>query len=222
MNRFTRWLRLRVGPPKMRYLAREFGRRPFVLLDVGCGNHSASYINRFFPSCRYHGLDVSRYYKNDQCDFECMEAFYEVDLNSLDYRVVPDAFFDAIVLAHVIEHLPEGELVLEALAPKLKVGGVLYVECPHPRSLAFPSMRDTLNFYDDSTHVRMYTQMELRACFQGAGLASVSGGTRFNLWYALLSPVLIPWHAWRRGYVSGPDFWDLLGFAQFVLGRRRY
>lgn len=216
-----RWFRIMSGPPKLRILQKQFGGNAFTMLDVGAGNHSATTTKEFFPSCRYYGLDLSRDYNNDEADFRLMERFYEIDLTTLDYTIVPDNYFDVISVSHVIEHLPNALEVLPVLAQKLKAGGIIYVEWPHPRSVGLPSMRDSLNFYDDPTHVRLYGLAEVCNALHAAGVTPRHGGTRRNWWYLFFSPLLIPWRAWHRGYLAGPDVWDWTGFAQYVVAERR-
>ena len=57
--------------PKFKYLQRYFGQKPFTLLDVGSGNHSASKTKSLFPNCEYHGIDLQKDFNNDEFpDFE--------------------------------------------------------------------------------------------------------------------------------------------------------
>ena len=60
---------------KFRHLKKSFGNKPFKLLDVGTGNHSASRITSLFPNCTYYGLDIDKNYNNNEADFNCMEGF---------------------------------------------------------------------------------------------------------------------------------------------------
>ncbi|HNA18050.1 MAG TPA: class I SAM-dependent methyltransferase, partial [Ferruginibacter sp.] len=141
---------------KFIYLKRAFGNQPFRLLDIGAGNHSATKVKRVFPQCEYHGVDLERDYNNSEEDFKRMTAFYEMDLTQLDFSPIPDNYYDAIVMAHVIEHLHNGDAVIRGLLPKLKSGGYMYLEYPGEKSTRLPSMRGSLNFKDDPTHVRVY------------------------------------------------------------------
>src|SRR5687768_8419051 len=105
---------------KFSFLRRSFDNRPFRLLDVGSGNHSASRITEIFPSCEYFGLDMDKNYNNSPEDFKVMKDFYEVDLTRLDYSMIPDNYFDGIWMAHVIEHLYNGDEVVKKLTSKLR------------------------------------------------------------------------------------------------------
>lgn len=190
------------------------------MLDVGAGNHSAQLVKGHFPQCAYYGLDISRDYNNDERDFALMAGFFELDLTLLRYEAIPDGFFDVIMIAHVIEHLPNGDAVLAALVPKLKPGGVIYVEYPGARSLTLPSMQETLNFHDDPTHVRVYSVPEVSAVLEQAGARVLEGGTRRDWRIIAMMPLTVPYNLIRKGYFRGSLFWDLFGFAEFVYAER--
>lgn len=201
---------------KLRYIGKSFGNKPFTLLDVGAGNHSASRITSVFPNCSYYGLDLDRSYNNDEKDIRAMKGFYQLDLTLLDYSAIPDNFFDGIVMAHVIEHLHNGDKVLPLLLRKLKPGGYFYIEYPGEKSVHLPSMRGSLNFKDDATHVRVYSVPELKGIFQLNDCRILNAGTRRNWWYILGMPVRIAESMIRKGYIQGNTFWDLLGFAEYL------
>ena len=208
-------------PYRFREIHRRHGRRPFRLLDVGAGNHSASVARRWFPDCHYAGVDRDRNYHNDAQDFAAMDEFFELDLTQLEFGGIPDASYDVILLAHVIEHLANGDQVLRALVPKLAPGGMMVVEFPGPQSLRMPSKKGTLNFHDDATHVRVFDAREVAGILRDCGLRIEKAHTRRDLRGILLLPI----HALRakqlHGYVPGGVFWDLLGFADEVVATRR-
>ena len=210
----------RVMPHKFKALRRWFGDRPFDLLDVGAGNHSATLAKQWFPRCRYTGLDRDRHYNNDPVDFAAMDRFIELDLTGLDLSSIPDAGFDAILMAHVVEHLANGDEVVRRLTRKLRPGGLFCLEFPGRLSPRLPSKKGTLNFYDDPTHVRLYRHEEIAGILRAEGLHVVRAGTRRD-WTGVL---LLPLHAFNAkrtyGFVPGGVFWDLLGFAEEVFAVR--
>lgn len=207
--------------PKFAFLETAFGQQAFTLLDVGTGNQSATKTISLFPGCTYYGLDISRAYNNTPEDFLVMKEFYEMDLTQLNFSVLPYNFFDAILLVHVIEHLSNGDQVLVGLLSKLKPGGSLYVEYPGKQSTRLPSMKGTLNYYDDSTHVRIYSIEELTALFNKNNCRIVKSGTRRSWFYLLATPFRIVLR-WLRGKaVTGNLFWDMLGFAEFVWTKKK-
>jgi SAM-dependent methyltransferase len=75
-------------------------------------------------------------------------------------RRVPGAF-DAILLAHVIEHLSpaEGEVLLREYLPYLRPGGAVLFVCPQERGYA-----------SDATHVTFTTGADLQRLARAVGL----------------------------------------------------
>ena len=206
---------------KFQFLQKSFGDKSFKLLDVGAGNHSASRITSLFPGCEYYGLDMDKTYNNSDSDFKVMKDFYQLDLTRLDYGIVPDQYFDGIWMAHVIEHLYNGDEVLPRLIQKLKPGGYFYVEYPGRKSTRLPSMKGTLNFKDDTTHVRLYSVPEISRIFENNGCKVLSSGTRRNWYYIASLPLRLVISLIKNGYVQGNVFWDLLGFAEYVYVQKR-
>jgi hypothetical protein len=81
-------------------------------------------------------------------------------------------------------------------------------------------MRDTLNFYDDPTHVRLYNVKEVSDIVSNAGCHVLKSGIRRHWPIILLLPLAIVHQTIKYGYVPGGVFWDLLGFAEFVFARK--
>ncbi|MBC7828710.1 MAG: class I SAM-dependent methyltransferase [Chitinophagaceae bacterium] len=209
-----RWVRFQ--NPKFSFLKKSFGNKPFRILDIGTGNHSATKTKSLFPACDYYGLDLNKDYNNDADDFKVMSGFYEMDLTHLDFSSLPDHFFDAIWLVHVIEHLHNGDKVLEGLVRKLNPGGYMYIEYPGKTSMRLPSMKGTLNFTDDTSHVRLYSIEELQNLFISNNFSIIKSGSRRSLFYAIATPGRIIFRWIRAKAVTGNIFWDLLGFAEFL------
>ena len=201
---------------KFIFLRRSFGSKPFRLLDIGAGNHSATKAKRVFPLCEYHGVDMEKDYNNDQEDFNQMAAFYEMDLTKLDFKSIPDNYFDGIWMVHVIEHLYNADEVIKLLLPKLKMGGYMYVEYPGKRSTTLPSMHGSLNYKDDPTHVRVYAVKELSALFTANNCRVLSSGTRRNPWFMMAIPFRVVMSLVKGEKMQGNIFWDVLGFAEYL------
>lgn len=208
-------------PAKYRYLNKLFKQGAFVLLDIGAGNHSASKTKKWFPNCEYHGLDLNKNYNNDENDFKLMQSFYELNLEDLNLDSVPNSHFDFIMMAHVIEHLKNGEEVLVKLLAKLKPGGYLYVEYPGIRSTRLPRMKGTLNFFDDETHVRVYSLTELYNLFLKNNTEIIKGGTRRYMPNILMMPLKVIHNLIKYGKILPSIFWDFFGFAEFILIKKK-
>lgn len=201
---------------KFIYLKKAVGDRPFILLDIGSGNHSASKTKRVFPHCEYHGVDLEKGFNNTEEDFAAMSAFYEMDLTRLDFSAIPDNYFDVIQMVHVIEHLYNGDEVIIGLLPKLKSSGYIYMEYPGLKSTKLPSMPGTLNFKDDKTHVRIYTIKELTGLLIQNNCGVIKSGTRRNGWFMMAMPFRVI-GSWMKGKkLQGNIFWDVLGFAEYL------
>jgi trans-aconitate methyltransferase len=208
-------------PAKYRFLNKLFKQGEFVLLDIGAGNHSASKTKKWFPNCEYHGLDLNKNYNNDENDFKQMKSFYELNLEDLNLDIVPNAHFDFIMMAHVIEHLKNGEEVLVKLLAKLKPGGYLYVEYPGIKSTQLPRMNGTLNFFDDETHVRVYSLTELYNLFLKNNTEIIKGGTRRYMPNILMMPFKVIHNLIKYGKILPSIFWDFFGFAEFILIKKK-
>jgi SAM-dependent methyltransferase len=217
---FPRFSQL-VPKPKLKPFLSD-RQRPLWILDVGCGNHSPTEVKRWFPAAVYHGLD-REIYNNSPDDLKAIDRFYNLDLTSGDLGTIPDNSFDLILMAHIIEHITNGEEVIASLSGKLKSGGRLYVECPAERSLTLPSAVGCLNFYDDPTHVRFYSLDVLREACIRAGLEVVKAAVRRDPAWLVIDALLLPMQIvslirHRKPY--GYALWDLLGFAHYVVAVR--
>jgi hypothetical protein len=82
-------------------------------------------------------------------------------------------------------------------------------------------MRGTLNFHDDTTHVRLFTAREVAELLRTEGLDIVRAGMRRDPMGIAMLP-LNALRCWQTyGYISGGIFWDLVGFADYVVGLKR-
>jgi SAM-dependent methyltransferase len=208
-------------PTKFVRLKKHFGNQAFTMLDIGSGNKSATDFHTYFPNGTYHGVDMVKDYNYTEEDFGKMEAFYEMDLTKLDFAAIPDNHFDAILMAHIIEHLHNGDKVLEHLAPKLKSGGVIYIEYPGQKSTTLPSRKGTLNFHDDDTHVRVYSVPEVSQVLEGVGFKINSGGLRRSYRNILMMPIKFIHNKIKYGYIMASVYWDWYGFAEYVWAEKK-
>ncbi len=208
-------------PHKFRFIPADFKRKSFNLLDVGAGSHSATKTKTVFRNCNYYGIDITKEYENDEADFKAMSGFYEMDLTKLRFESIPENFFDVIIMSHIIEHLHNGDQVIEGLLSKLKSGGFIYIEYPAERSTRLPHMKRTLNFYDDPTHVRIYTVKEVEGILQPGGFEILRSGTRRYWPYILIWPITLVTETIKYGFVPGGVFWDIMGFAEYVFAKKK-
>ena len=209
-----------IKPFRIKQAQRFLKAADLIVLDIGAGSHSASITKKWLPKCHYTGIDITRSYDNDESDFKAMDKFFEMDLTKLEFDVIPENTYDLIILSHVVEHLPNGDRVIAGVLSKLKKGGIIYIEFPSGKSVNFPSMRETLNFYDDPTHCRIYTVKEVSDLLIQKGLRVVEAGTRRQLINILIMPIKIIVQLLTKGYVRAGVFWDLYGFAEYVMAKK--
>lgn len=208
-------------PARLEYLDSWLKHGSVRVLDVGCGGHSPSLTKEYYPNCRYYGLDCSRESGLDRSDFDCMEQFYEVNLRKPEsLAAVPERFFDVIIMAHVLEHLEAGEEVVRHLAAKLADGGVIYIETPSPHSVHLPSMKGTLNFYDDSSHVRLYRLGVIRSVLSACGCRVIRAGFRHSPLRMLTCPFRTTARLLTGRALTANIFWDILFFASYLVALR--
>ena len=209
-----------VKPFRIKLAQTHIPNKNLSVLDIGAGSHSASITKQWLPDCHYSGVDISKDYNNDEADFKAMDEFYQMDLTKLDFSTIPENRYDLIVMSHVIEHLPNGDQVIAGLLSKLKKGGIIYLEFPSAKSVDFPSKRETLNFYDDPTHCRIFSVKEVSELLTKNNFSILSAGTRRQMINIFLMPLKIVYQTLTKGYVRGGVYWDYYGFAEYVLARK--
>lgn len=205
-------------PVRFDYLDRWLRNRSVKILDVGCGNHSPSITKKYYPFSIYYGLNKTRDYNLNQEDFNVMDHFYEIDLSDIDkLGSIPNNFFDCVISSHIIEHLRNSEEVISNLLHKLEKGGLIYLEFPSLHSVNLPSMRGTLNFYDDLTHIKLHNPEEVELFLREKGCTIIKSRIRRSLKHILLLPLYLISSLRRSGYIEASIFWDITGYANYII-----
>ena len=96
------------------------------LLDIGCGPGlfmGLLYDNGF---TNVSGHEIPLPEGGGAMDLEGKAAFY----HDYDYSTLPSAYFDAVTLLDVAEHVPVPRLLFDACARVLKPGGLIYLHTP--------------------------------------------------------------------------------------------
>jgi len=206
-------------PVRLKHFKSDYKKKTINFLDVGCGNHSPRVTKKWFPEWNYYGIDKEDYNIDNQ-DKTNIKQYYKLDLSKDSLNIIPDNYFDVILMAHVIEHLPNGLDVVKQLAKKIKSGGKIYIEFPSERSLALPSMYGTLNFCDDPTHIRIYSVVDLVNLLLQNNFRIIRAGTRRDKLMILTFPLRILLKIIVHRKLGGGDFWDVLGFASYVYAKK--
>lgn len=211
-------------PTKFKMLGQLVDRqKPLRMLDVGAGCDSCRLAKRWFPSLEFHGIDRgdTNYCETYREDYARMDRFFDLNLEEADLSLVPDNCYDIITATHVIEHITTGAEIVSQLAAKLKLGGVMYIEFPGPRSLHLPG---GLWFHSDPTHVRVYDYKDVANMALKAGLCVVRAATRRD-WrkIVLFGPAALVYAGYcvLRRRPAGRGMLDLAGCADYVLCQKR-
>lgn len=210
----------KLKPFRLKTIGKYTDKKDLKILDIGSGSHSSTITKKWLPKCHYTGVDRDVSYDNTEEDIQNMDEFFQLDLTELDYSAIPDDTYDVIIMSHVIEHLYNGDKVLPLLFKKLKKGGLFYIEFPCEASASFPSKKETLNFFDDDTHVRIWSIKEVANIFMyGKFNVKMAGKNRSWINIALM-PIKIPLQLITKGYVRGGVYWDAYGFADYLIAEK--
>ncbi len=136
---------------------------PGRLLDVGCGlGHLLSGVD---PRWDRHGIEISEYAAEKAAEYG---TIFHGDLESAGY---PDAFFDAVTLYHVIEHMEDPERELREIRRVLKPGGWLIVGTPNFDSACARRFGDNFRLLHDVTHISLFSAESLRRLLEDNGFS---------------------------------------------------
>jgi 2-polyprenyl-3-methyl-5-hydroxy-6-metoxy-1,4-benzoquinol methylase len=150
------------------------------LLEVGCGSGQAlRVLGRLGWDAE--GVDF------DRAAVERARARgLRVRLGSLREQGYAAESFDAVVMSHLIEHVPDPLALLEECRRLLKPGGQLVVVTPNARSWGHTLFREHWFALDPPRHLVLFHLDTLRSLVEAAGLAvhrlvSTSRGAR-QIW----------------------------------------
>jgi SAM-dependent methyltransferase len=135
------------------------------LLEIG------SYCGVFLDRMRADGWDaIGLEPFRAAADYARAQFGLRVIDGALPRPELPDGNFDAIVMLHVIEHMPDPAENLRELRRLLRVGGVLVVETPRYDSLAFKLLRGReRSIAGCNAHIYFFTVPTLRALLEHCG-----------------------------------------------------
>lgn len=210
-------------------LLRRRGKAAFILdmprggkvLDVGCGNASASYIKSLRPDVYYVGIDVGDYHQTPGSRSLMDEYLISEPKDFAETIAELGSRFDAVISNHNLEHCNDQSKTLDAMAAVLKDRGKLYLAFPSEATERFPRREGTLNFRDDDTHQAMPRWTQVLTQLRNAGLTIDVAKRRYRPPLLFVAGALLePWSALNRRIDRWGASWAFWGFESVIWAHR--
>ncbi|MFW7378367.1 MAG: class I SAM-dependent methyltransferase [Oligoflexus sp.] len=133
------------------------------VLDIGSGR------GEWLEIIREHGWQgVGVDLDSDMVKICRQKGLEVVKEDAIDYlKSLPDYSLAVVTAFHVVEHIPETDLVplLQVIYRKVKLGGIVILETPNPENLIVGAC----NFYTDLTHIKPIPPISLQFMLSFAG-----------------------------------------------------
>jgi SAM-dependent methyltransferase len=185
---------------------------PGHLIEIGPGTGA------FAATARAAGFDVSAIEMDERCCryLSEREGIRAICSDTPLEALAPLPRADAVAMWHVLEHLSNPGDVLEAIAQKLRPGGVLAIGVPNPRSLQFRALGSRWAHLDAPRHLCLIPPDALITKGEELGMRTVTvttndpEGLEFNLfgWISAL----------RRRPAAGTAPWPVV-YAGMAVSR---
>jgi SAM-dependent methyltransferase len=141
------------------------GGRPGRVLDIGCGP------GLLLDAFRRHGWEACGTELHETAARGPRERFgLHIETANITQLPWPDAYFDAVVLWHVLEHLADPEPALIEAARVLRPGGICLIAVPNFASWEAGWARDSWFHLDVPRHLVHFTPQTLEAALDRAAL----------------------------------------------------
>lgn len=148
------------------------------VLDVGCAAGGFGLALRELKGCEVVGVDLNA----DDIAVAATRLDHAVVADATDPAALgPLGSFDVIILADVLEHLPDPRAALrDAIRPRLRPSGVIVYSIPNMAhvSVRLDVLAGRFAYTDlgllDRTHLHFYDRTEVRDLFARSGLRIVS------------------------------------------------
>lgn len=138
------------------------------VLDVGCGG------GQILANLQQHGWTVEGVDFDPQAVAAARERGVTVRLGGLADQNYPDASFDAVIMSHLIEHVPDPLELIRECHRILKPGGRLVIVTPNPQSLSHRLFGRAWRGLEPPRHLYIQTRNSLGKLTRASGFQEVS------------------------------------------------
>ncbi|MBK5209204.1 MAG: class I SAM-dependent methyltransferase [Flavobacteriaceae bacterium] len=132
------------------------------LLDVGCGTGD------FLLTCKNNGWKVTGVEPNAKARISAEDKLKRESASEIYFEINQlnnEAQFDVITLWHVLEHVPNLDIYLEALKLRLKPNGTLIVAVPNFKSYDANYYKQFWAAYDVPRHLWHFSKKSIQGLF---------------------------------------------------------
>ena len=155
--------------------------RPLRILDAGCGTGGT--MEMLADWGEIHGCDLS----HNALTMCRARGDWALSCSSVEATPYPDAHFDVVVSADVLEHVADDARAMGEMVRVLRPGGLLVAAAPAHMWL--------WSEHDDALgHLRRYSRRQFRALVEGAGLRT----KKLTEAVALALPAVLMYRGVRR------------------------
>jgi SAM-dependent methyltransferase len=138
------------------------------VLDVGCGS------GEWLLAMRERGWQVSGIDFDERAVALAQQSGLRVQCGTLEEQHLPSGSFDAIVMNHVVEHLPDPVGTLQECLRLLKPGGRLAIYTPNVSSLSHRLFQGDWRGLEPPRHLQVFSPLSLRRALEQAGFNRIS------------------------------------------------
>lgn len=142
------------------------------LLEVGCGN------GRQLERLAQAGWQVEGVDFDERAVQTARRLGLDVRVGDLASARYPDDRFDAVILSHVIEHVPDPVALLTECRRILKQGGQLVLSTPNSESLGHRAFGKAWLGLDPPRHLLVFTPRALAKAAERAGFQDATTTTK--------------------------------------------
>lgn len=159
------------------------GKHPGKLLDIGCGS------GMFLEQMQELGWDAYGVEPDRNAAViakQTLAATEKIFAGPLEEAGFNNGQFDAITMAHVIEHLPDPVMILKECRRILQPNGRLVVTTPNVNSLGRKWFKKNWRGWEPPRHLFLFNAQALEKCALDAGFkngqAKPHATTAFDIW----------------------------------------